>query len=87
MGPNNAKSEQEEDDYLTMTFAEPTQTQKTETLTQRKKRLAREAEIKARPKSKAEIAAEERAKRDAALQQSTLDTSSKGFKMMAALGL
>ena len=86
MGPNNAKSEQEEDDYLTMTFAEPTQTQKTETLTQRKKRLAREAEIKARPKSKAEIAAEERAKRDAALQQSTLDTSSKGFKMMAALG-
>ncbi|RMZ84928.1 hypothetical protein DV738_g214, partial [Chaetothyriales sp. CBS 135597] len=57
-----------------------------ETLTQRKKRLAREAEIRGRPKSKAQLAAEEKEKREAALANSHIDTQSKGFKMMAALG-
>jgi hypothetical protein len=78
-------AEDEEDDYLTMTFDEPALA-KLETLTQKKKRQAREAEIKGRPKSKAELAAEEKAKREAALNDSEIDISSKGFKMMAALG-
>ncbi|RMD44141.1 hypothetical protein DV735_g932, partial [Chaetothyriales sp. CBS 134920] len=55
-------------------------------LTQKKKRLAREAEIRGRPKSKAQLAAEEKEKREAALANSHIDTQSKGFKMMAALG-
>ncbi len=77
---------EEDDDYMNMTFEDPEASKKTETLTQRKKRLAREAEIKARPKSKAELAEEERKKRELALNSTTLDTSNKGFKMMAALG-
>ncbi|ETN37240.1 uncharacterized protein HMPREF1541_08230 [Cyphellophora europaea CBS 101466] len=76
----------EEDDYLTMTFEEPNPSTKKETLTQKKRRQAREAEAKGRPKSKAELAAEEAVKRDEALKTNTLDTSSRGFKMMAALG-
>lgn len=84
--PMASHGAEQEDDYLTMTFDEPASTSKTETLTQRKKRLAREAEQRARPKSKAQIAEEERAKREAALNKTSLDTSSKGFKMMAALG-
>jgi hypothetical protein len=83
--PKSNAAEDEEDDYLTMTFDEPAPA-KSETLTQKKKRQAREAEIKGRPKSKAELAAEEKAKREAALNDSKIDTSSKGFKMMAALG-
>ncbi|MBA7489576.1 hypothetical protein ES702_00110 [subsurface metagenome] len=82
----NLEGADEEDDYLTMTFAEPESDFKKETLTQKKKRLAREAEERARPKSKAQIAEEERAKRDAALKAANIDKNSKGFKMMAALG-
>jgi len=77
---------EDEDDYLTMTFTEPSTVAKTETLTQKKKRLAREAEERGRPKSKAELAEMERVKREEALSKSTLDTSSKGFKMLAKLG-
>ena len=69
-----------------MSFDEPF-TRTNETLTERKRRQQREAEIRGRPKSKKELAAEEVTKRDAALATSTLDTESKGFKMMAALGL
>lgn len=76
----------DEDDYLKMTFEDPETDAKKETLTQKKKRLAREAEERARPKSKAQLAEEERAKRDAVLSKSNIDTTSKGFKMMAALG-
>ena len=77
---------EEDDDYLTMSFEDPAPSTKMETLTQKKKRLAREADAKGRPKSKAELAAEEKAKRDAALNKNEIDTKSKGFKMMAALG-
>ncbi|ETI25807.1 hypothetical protein G647_02582 [Cladophialophora carrionii CBS 160.54] len=84
--PDSAGDGREEDDYMNMTFEETAPSQKTETLTQRKKRLAREAEAKSRPKSKAELAKEERDKREAALSSNTLDTNNKGFKMMAALG-
>ncbi|KAK5087432.1 hypothetical protein LTR70_007740 [Exophiala xenobiotica] len=77
---------EEEDDYLTMTFEEPDTNTKKETLTQKKRRVAREAEERSRPKSKAELAEEERAKREAALNNPEVDKASKGFKMMAALG-
>lgn len=83
MAPS-ASPPDDEDDYLTMTFEEPTT--KTETFSQRKQRLAREAEARGRPKSKAEIAEEERRKREEALNTANIDAKSKGFKMMAALG-
>ncbi|KAI1618565.1 hypothetical protein EDD37DRAFT_623129 [Exophiala viscosa] len=76
----------DDDDYMNMTFEEKQPSRKAETLTQRKKRLAREAEIKGRPKSKTELAEEERKNTEAALKTTTLDTKNKGFKMMAALG-
>jgi len=83
--PSTEGAEQEDDDYLTMTFADPVSTTK-ESLTQTTKRKQRLAELRARPKSKSQLAAEEAAKREAALSQSTLDPSSKGFRMMARLG-
>jgi hypothetical protein len=87
MAPAAADTANEnDDDYMNMTFEDPTTTKKAETLTERKKRLAREAEIKGRTKSKDELAKEAEEKRDAALSKTTLDKSSKGFKMMAALG-
>jgi hypothetical protein len=82
---SSKENDQEEDDYLTMTFDDPT-TNKKESLVEQKKRKQREAEIRGRPKSKQELAKEEAAKREAALATSTLDTSNKGYKMMAALG-
>lgn len=74
-----------------MTFAEPalpttSTTTKKESLTQATKRKQRLAELCGRTKSTSELAAEEAAKRDKALSRSTLDPSSKGFKMMARLG-
>lgn len=77
---------EEEDDYLTMSFDDPSTTRKKESLVEQKKRKQREAEIRGRPKSKQELAKEEAAKREAALATSTLDRSNKGYKMMAALG-
>ena len=81
---NGQAEEDEEDDYMNMSFADPTPAR--ETLTEKKKRLAREAEVRGKPKSKAELASEEKAKREAALSNKEIDTTSKGFKMMAALG-
>ena len=81
----------EEDDYLTMAIPDPsaTKSQKHETLTEKKKRLAREAEVRANPKSKAELAAEAKRKREEGLQKNLLGdgvTKSKGAAMMAKLG-
>ncbi|KAJ0421022.1 hypothetical protein BJY00DRAFT_113907 [Aspergillus carlsbadensis] len=73
----------DEDDYMNMIIEEP---QQKETFTQKKRRLQREAEARARVPSKAERAAQEAAKRDAALATSTLNPSNKGFQMMAKLG-
>ena len=85
--PTNPKGdEEEEDDYLTMSFDDPSITSKKASLVEQKKRKQREAEIRGRPKSKQELATEEAARREAALTTSTLDTSNKGYKMMAALG-
>ncbi|KAI5847080.1 hypothetical protein DFP73DRAFT_493561 [Morchella snyderi] len=70
---------------MNMTIAEPSAP---ETFSQRKKRLQLEAEIRARPKSKAELAALAKAHRDAALATSLLDTKtpSKGLLMMRKMG-
>ncbi|KAL4927909.1 putative G-patch domain protein [Aspergillus undulatus] len=76
-------AEEEEDDYMNMIIEEP---QQKETFTQKKRRLQREAEARARVPSKAERAAQEAAKRDEALATSTLNPSNKGFQMMAKLG-
>ncbi|PLN80284.1 hypothetical protein BDW42DRAFT_114691 [Aspergillus taichungensis] len=80
---NNDNDSEEEEDYMSMIIEEP---QEKETFSQKKRRQQREAEARARVPSKAERAAEEAARRDAALATSTLDPSNKGFKMMAKLG-
>jgi Domain of unknown function (DUF4187)/G-patch domain len=86
MPPSSTEPPDADDDYLTMTFDDPKPSTKIETLTEKKKRLAHEAEVKGRPRSKAELVAEEKSKREAALYNDAIDTNSKGFKMMAALG-
>ncbi|KAH6630847.1 hypothetical protein B0J18DRAFT_422398 [Chaetomium sp. MPI-SDFR-AT-0129] len=96
--------EEEEEDYMTMTFDDPptSTTAKTqphskcapsttttyETSLQRHRRLRREAEARARPKSNAELAAEADARREAALSRSLFETrpESKGLAMMARMG-
>ncbi|KAK2822983.1 hypothetical protein FQN49_007586 [Arthroderma sp. PD_2] len=83
-GQNDGNGE-EEDDYMSMSFLDEPQAKK-ETFTQKKLRKLREAEERSRVPSKAELAASEAARRDAALSTSTIDTSSKGFQMMAKLG-
>lgn len=73
------------DDYMSMAIIEPPAPLEKETYTQRRNRKAREAEVRGRPKSKAELAADAAAARDAALSTS-LSADSRGFKMMAKLG-
>ncbi|KAF7593859.1 hypothetical protein BBP40_010669 [Aspergillus hancockii] len=75
--------DEEEDDYLSMVIEEP---QQKETFSQKKRRQQREAEARAKVPSKAELAAQEAARRDAALSTSSLDPSNKGYQMMAKLG-
>jgi hypothetical protein len=92
--PPKQDEDSEEEDYMSMTFADPSldptanTSQKGETSLQRRLRLKREAEARARPKSKAELAAEEEARREAALSQSLLTSQpkSKGLAMMAKMG-
>lgn len=57
-----------------------------ETLTQRQKRLQREREIRGRPLSKAELAKQEKEKREAALATSILEKKNKGLRMMEKMG-
>ncbi|KAK6841978.1 hypothetical protein PG990_006033 [Apiospora arundinis] len=82
----------ESDDYMSMDFSNVSTKPVQETSLQRKQRLRREAEIKGRPKSKAELAAEEAAARELALSKSLLDPSgpaaqkSKGLAMMKKMG-
>lgn len=68
---------------MSMVIEEP---QQKETFAQKKRRQQREAEARARVPSKAELAAQEAERRDAALATSTLNPSNKGFQMMAKLG-
>ncbi|KAI1382225.1 hypothetical protein F4677DRAFT_401275 [Hypoxylon crocopeplum] len=86
---NHTPEEEDEDDYMNMTFGEEPP-KAVETSLQRRERLRREGEIKGRVKSKAEQAAAEREEREAALSRSLLETAqakkSKGFAMMAKMG-
>ncbi|KAK2738640.1 hypothetical protein FQN57_006958 [Myotisia sp. PD_48] len=79
----NASEADEEEDYMSMTLVEAPHK---ETYSQKKLRKLRESEEKSRVPSKAERAAAETARRNAALSASTLDKSSKGYQMMARLG-
>ncbi|KAI1132045.1 putative G-patch domain protein [Nemania abortiva] len=78
----------DDDDYMNMTFGE--EPKAVETSLQRRQRLKREGEIKGRVKSKAELEAEEREAREAALSKSMLEGAqakkSKGLAMMAKMG-
>ncbi|OIW35355.1 hypothetical protein CONLIGDRAFT_561409, partial [Coniochaeta ligniaria NRRL 30616] len=84
----------EEDDYMKMTFDDSpalSSTTKPETSLQRRLRLQREGEARARVKSKGELAAEAEAAREKALRTSLLadearKSKSKGFAMMAKMG-
>ena len=82
-GKKPGGEEDDEDDYLNMTFTDST---KPESLVDRKKRQQREAEARARTKSKAEIAAEAEAKRQEGLSTSAFDSTNRGARMMAKLG-
>ncbi|KAK6526469.1 hypothetical protein TWF694_005055 [Orbilia ellipsospora] len=77
--------EEEEDDYMSMAI--PSTSTTTESSLQRLKRRKLEASIRGHPLSKAELEAQERLKREIGLSTSILtNTSSKGFKMMKAMG-
>lgn len=85
-------SEEDEDDYMSMDFSNAPTNSVPETSLQRRQRLKREAEFKARPKSKAELAADEAAAREQTLATSLLEADaaaarkSKGLAMMKKMG-
>ncbi|CAM1506538.1 Fc.00g061790.m01.CDS01 [Cosmosporella sp. VM-42] len=78
----------EDDDYMNMTFEDPTPIK--ETSLQRTQRLKRESRARGLVKSKEQMAEEEEAAREKALSTSMLDDprakKSKGFAMMAKMG-
>ncbi|KAK6499413.1 hypothetical protein TWF506_004040 [Arthrobotrys conoides] len=81
---NNDDDDDDDDDYMSMTVAEPTTT---ESSLQRLKRRKVEASIRGNPLSKAELAEQEKLRRDLGLATSILNnTNSKGLKMMKAMG-
>lgn len=84
----NAPDDDEDDDYMNMTFEEPAL--KTESSIQRTQRLKRESQARGVIKSKAQRAEEEAAAREKALSTSLLDDprakKSKGLAMMAKMG-
>ncbi|WEW58495.1 hypothetical protein PRK78_003963 [Emydomyces testavorans] len=85
--PHSEDGDDDEEDYMSMAIIEPPKPSGAqETYTQKRLRKQRESEAKARVPSKAERAAAEASRREAALATSTLDPSSKGFQMMARLG-
>lgn len=81
---HNAAADEEEDDYMSMIIQDPAPNKKESSL-QRTARKKRENEARARVKSKAEREAEQKAKLEESLD-TALDSSNKGFKMMAKLG-
>ncbi|KAM0256662.1 hypothetical protein ACHAQJ_004816 [Trichoderma viride] len=80
--------EDDEDDYMNMTFQDPTPT--TESSVQRAQRLKKESRARGVIKSKAELTQEEISAREKALSTSLLDDprsqKSKGLAMMAKMG-
>lgn len=88
----NGEEEEEEDDYMTMTFGESTPSQP-ETSLQRRQRLQKEGLKRGRVPSKAELAAQERERREQGLSRSLISPAgaaptakSKGLAMMAKMG-
>ncbi|MCJ1478494.1 hypothetical protein MMC13_007174 [Lambiella insularis] len=81
----SATREDEEDDYMSMAIAEPTGPRQKETYTQRRIRKSREAEIKSRTPSKAELQKISAQTLDTALSRPVPQTS-KGFQMLSNLG-
>ncbi|KAK5990388.1 hypothetical protein PT974_08656 [Cladobotryum mycophilum] len=83
-----APGDDEDDDYMNMTFDEPAPT--TESSVQRAQRLKKESRARGITKSKAELAEEEAAARERALATSMLEDprskKSKGLAMMAKMG-
>lgn len=83
-----ALPDDEEDDYMNMTFEDPKPAK--ETSIQRTKRLKEESRARGIIKSKAELAEEETTRREKALSTSMLDDpkakKSKGLAMMAKMG-
>lgn len=81
-------AEDDEDDYMNMTFQDPTPVK--ETSVQRAQRLKKESRARGIIKSKAQLAQEEVAAREKALSTSMLDNprsqKSKGLAMMAKMG-
>ncbi|CRK35098.1 hypothetical protein BN1708_006613 [Verticillium longisporum] len=79
-----------EEDYMSMIIPDAPASTPAPTSLQRRKEQQRQSELRARQKSKAERAAEDDARRDAALQTSILDApahqTSKGLAMMARMG-
>ncbi|KAK4227198.1 hypothetical protein QBC38DRAFT_478213 [Podospora fimiseda] len=79
-----------EDDYMKMDFSNPPPTNKQppESSIARLRRLRREAELRSRPKSKAELEAEASSRLETAHSQSLLSQNpkSKGLAMMAKMG-
>lgn len=88
-GSNNAL--EDEEDYMNMIITEPNRPKGKETYTHRRIRKQREAEIRGRVKSKAELEADEAVARESALSTSLLADPSKaaankGFAMMTKMG-
>lgn len=83
-----SEAEDDEDDYMNMTFEEPQAVK--ETSLQRTQRLKKESRARGVIKSKAQIAEEEATAREKALATSMLDDprakKSKGLAMMAKMG-
>lgn len=81
-------SSEDDDDYMNMTFEDPTPAK--ETSFQRTQRLKKESRARGVVKSKAQIAEEEAEAREKALSTSMLEDprsqKSKGLKMMAKMG-
>lgn len=75
-----------EDDYMNMSFADPTPSAPKTSL-QRQQERRRLASLKSQPKTKAELAKDAELARETALATSTLSNpSSKGAQMMARMG-
>lgn len=87
-GAKAGSASDEEDDYMNMSFDEPTPAK--ETSLQRTQRLKKESRARGVIKSKAQIAEEETAAREKALSTSMLEDhrakKSKGLAMMAKMG-
>ncbi|TIA62946.1 hypothetical protein D6C77_02430 [Aureobasidium pullulans] len=75
-----------EDDYMSMSFADPPPPTNPKTSLQRHQERLRIASLKSHPATKKQLEAEAEATREKALATSTLTPTSKGAQMMAKMG-